>query len=179
MVNRRRWLSTASAGPVLAMMSGSAGRAEHEAKRERKPLELSQYEPRSMLRAKETRVVEAKYPVIDIHTHLSFSAKVEHGVSLAPQRHYLASPETLLPVMDRHNLRALTNLTGGFGEGLIEAVGKFDKAHPGRFFTFTEPSYNRFLEFNYPKLQAQAIGDAHASGARGLKILKTLGLYLR
>ena len=81
--------------------------------------------------------------------------------------------------MDRRNIRALTNLTGGFGNGLVETIQKFDKAYPGRFYTFTEPSYDRFLEPNYPKLQSQAIADAHAAGAKGLKILKTLGLYLR
>ncbi len=51
--------------------------------------------------------------------------------------------------------------------------------YPGRFYTFTEPSYNRVLEPGYSKIQAQAIADAHAAGAKGLKILKTLGLYLR
>jgi len=51
--------------------------------------------------------------------------------------------------------------------------------NPGRFYTFTEPSYSRFKEADYPKLQAQAIARAQRDGARGLKILKTLGLYLR
>jgi predicted TIM-barrel fold metal-dependent hydrolase len=150
-----------------------------ERKPQPKPLDLSQYEPRSMLHVKETQVERARYPVIDIHTHLSFSAKVENGVSLAAERRFIASPESLLPVMDRRNIRALNNLTGGFGSGLLESIQKFDKADPGRFYTFTEPSYDRFLEPEYPKLQAQAIADAHTAGAKGLKILKTLGLYLR
>jgi len=131
------------------------------------------------LHVKETSVPRAKYPVIDIHTHLTVSAKEERGVSIASEREYLATPESVLPIMDRRNLGALTNLTGGFGPGLVETIRKFDKAHPGRFYTFTEPSYNRFLEPDYPKLQAQAIGSAHSAGAKGLKILKTLGLYLR
>lgn len=164
-------------------MFGAAGNdapgAQSAAGHQPKPLELSDYEPRSMLRVKETHVSHARYPVIDIHTHLSFSAKNENGVSVGAARHFLAFPDFLLPVMDRHNIRALTNLTGGFDEGLRECVEKFDKAHPGRFYTFTEPSYNRFLEPDYPKIQAQAIADAHTAGAKGLKILKTLGLYLR
>src|SRR5207247_2222879 len=64
-------------------------------------------------------------------------------------------------------------------QGLADAVGRYDLAFPGRFYTFTEPSYSRFTEPDYPKLEAQAIEQAHRSGARGLKILKTLGLYLR
>jgi len=82
-------------------------------------------------------------------------------------------------MMDAKNIRALVNLTGGYESGLVETVNRFDKAYPGRFFTCCEPSYSRLLEPGYPKLQAQAIADAHAAGARGLKILKTLGLFLR
>jgi predicted TIM-barrel fold metal-dependent hydrolase len=81
--------------------------------------------------------------------------------------------------MDRKNIRAMVNLTGGYEQGLIEAVAKYDRQHPGRFYTFAEPSYSHFKEPDYPKLQAQAIEQAHRDGARGLKILKTLGLYLR
>jgi predicted TIM-barrel fold metal-dependent hydrolase len=81
--------------------------------------------------------------------------------------------------MDRKNIRAMVNLTGGYEGGLAEAVVKYDRAYPGRFYTFTEPSYTHIKETDYPKLQAQAIERAHRDGARGLKILKTLGLYLR
>ncbi|MGI8961287.1 MAG: amidohydrolase family protein [Bryobacteraceae bacterium] len=178
-MNRRQWLTTASIGSFGGMALQGGEPAQDEAQPQPKPLDLSQYEPRSMLHVKETPVERARYPLIDIHTHLSFSSKVENGVSLSPERRFLASPEFLLPVMDRRNLRALTNLTGGFGDGLVQTIQKFDKAHPGRFYTFTEPSYDRFLEPNYPKLQAQAIADGHSAGAKGLKILKTLGLYLR
>ena len=73
----------------------------------------------------------------------------------------------------------MVNLTGGFDKGLAEAVKKYDKARPGRFYTFTEPAYSRFKDPNYPKNQAETIEQAHRDGARGLKILKTLGLYLR
>jgi predicted TIM-barrel fold metal-dependent hydrolase len=178
-INRRQWLTTASVGSLGGIAVQGREPAQQESKPQAKSLDLSQYEPRSMLRVKETRVERARYPLIDIHTHLSFSSKVENGVSLSPERRFLASPESLLPVMERRNIRALTNLTGGFGTGVVETVQKFDNARPGRFYTFTEPSYDHFLEPNYPKLQSQAIADAHSAGAKGLKILKTLGLYLR
>src|SRR6202020_660429 len=87
--------------------------------------------------------------------------------------------QELLAVMDRKNIRAMVNLTGGYENGLADAVAKYDRLYPGRFYTFTEPSYSRFKEADYPKLLAQAIEGAHRDGARGLKILKTLGLYLR
>ena len=177
-INRRSALrfNLFAAGTAAAL---STPAVSAEADSSAAPLDLAQYQPRSMLHVKETQVVKARYPVIDIHTHLSFSAKSEQGVNLSPARVYLADPSFLLPVMDRHNIRALNNLTGGFGPGLSEAIRKFDETHPGRFYTFTEPSYNLFLDPNYPKLQAQAIADAHTAGAKGLKIVNTLGLYLR
>jgi predicted TIM-barrel fold metal-dependent hydrolase len=143
------------------------------------PLELSQYEPKSMLHVRESRVERSKFPSIDFHTHISVSTKSEKGVGLSPDREYLGTPQELLAVMDRKNIRAMVNLTGGYEAGLADTVTKYDRAYPGRFYTFTEPSYSRFKEPNYPALQAQAIERAHRDGARGLKILKTLGLYLR
>jgi len=177
--NRRGWLKRLAGSALAAAALPRPAAAQDESAPQPAPLDLSQYEPRSMLHVKETRVVRARYPVIDIHTHLSFSAKSVNGVSLAAERKFLAPPSDLLPMMDRHNIRALNNLTGGFGAGLVETINKFDKAYPGRFYTFTEPSYNRFLEPDYPNIQAQAIADAQAAGAHGLKILKTLGLFLR
>ncbi len=185
MINRRQWLrglgmalgasahtgTQAFATPLpqtASQESSSAGR-----------LALADYEPKSMLQVRETRVERARFPALDVHTHISLSVKSENGIELAPERKYLGQPAELLAVMDRKNVRAMVNLTGGFDNGLVEAVTKYDKAFPGRFFTFTEPSYSKFLEPNYPRLQAGAIEQAHRAGARGLKILKTLGLYLR
>jgi predicted TIM-barrel fold metal-dependent hydrolase len=176
---RRAWLQRIAAGTAGAAAIGTLASAQDDAPAKPKPLDLSEYQPRSMLHVKETHVVRARYPVIDIHTHLSFSKESKNGVSLAAERNFLGTPEYLLAVMDRHNLRALTNLTGGFGPGLVEAVQKYDRSYPGRFYTFTEPWYSRLLEADYPKFQGQAIADAHAAGAKGLKILKTLGLFLR
>jgi predicted TIM-barrel fold metal-dependent hydrolase len=169
MMNRRQWIC----GITLTALARAAEQPR------RKSLDLPDYEPKSMLHTSETHVARARFPVIDIHTHISFSKKAEKGVQLAAERNFLAPPQELLAVMDRKNLRAMVNLTGGFGAGLVEAIAKYDKAFPGRFYTFTEPWYSRFTEPNYPKFQAEAIEQAHRDGARGLKILKTLGLYLR
>jgi len=180
LINRRQWLYG------IGMLAGGSRRigwaAETLAEPEEKkpaPLELSQYEPKSMLQVHETHVERSKFPLIDFHTHISVSAKSEKGVALSPERHYLGTPQELLSVMDRKNIKTMVNLTGGYEKGLVEAVQKYDRAYPGRFLTFTEPSYSHFKEANYPKLQADAIEQAHRDGARGLKILKTLGLYLR
>lgn len=179
MFNRRNWFRALGASAILGATPLANTAAAEKPAGNSCPLALADYEPKSMLRVKETHVGRARYPVIDIHTHLTFSAKNVHGVSLAAERRFLTTADEVLPVMDRHNIRALNNLTGGFGDGLTETIAKFDRAHPGRFYTFTEPCYNRFLEPKYPQIQAQAIADAYSAGAKGLKILKTLGLYLR
>lgn len=143
-------------------------------------LNLKDFEPKSMLVAKATRVERSRYPVIDFHGHLSFSAQSQNGISLTDARRYPAPPSELLPVMDRKNIQAMVNLTGGYGDGLREAITKFDKAHPGRFLTFAEPAWAMTMEPDYPKRQADLLEKAvKQDGARGLKVLKTLGLYLR
>src|SRR5258708_29754148 len=132
-----------------------------------------------MLRVHESHIERSKFPLIDFHTHISGSTKSEKGVELSPDREYFGTPQELLEVMDRKNIRAMVNLTGGYDSGLAEAVTKYDRAYPGRFYTFAEPSYSRFNEPTYPTLQAQALEQAHRDGPRGLKILKTLRLYSR
>jgi predicted TIM-barrel fold metal-dependent hydrolase len=180
-MNRRQLLCTTG----LGLMGGAVAHARvlpaslSDAKSQSGSLSLADYEPKSMLEVRETHVDRARFPVIDIHTHITVSSKSKDGVELVPERQYLGTPEELLAVMDRKNIRSMVNLTGGYDAGLAEAVTKYDRAFRDRFYTFTEPSYSRFLDPDYPKLQAQAIEQAHKDGARGLKILKTLGLYLR
>jgi predicted TIM-barrel fold metal-dependent hydrolase len=185
-INRRRWLqalgltvaASAQSKAAHAIPSATAD-AESPSTAKPKPLPLADYEPHSMLHAQQTEVPRAAFPVVDVHTHITVSAKQKNGVSLSAQRTYLGQPDELLAVMDRKNIRAMVNLTGGYDEGLVEAISKYDKAHPGRFYCLTEPCYEKFLDPNFAKIQAAEIERAHQAGARGLKILKTLGLYLR
>jgi predicted TIM-barrel fold metal-dependent hydrolase len=169
--------TAASAGVLPIRSSGEQALGNEESTP--RSLILEDYEPRSMLQLHETHVERARYPVIDIHTHISLSAKWKNGVPVTPERRYLATPQELLSVMDRKNIHSMVNLTGGYGEELTQAVQKYDRSHHDRFYTCTEPSYSRLLESGYPGLQERAIEQACRNGAKGLKILKTLGLYLR
>jgi len=159
----------ASATALPSAKPGNAG----------KPLQLADFQPRSMLHVPETKVTRSRYPVIDIHTHLSFTAKSANGVGIGEEMKYLATAEGVLPLMDRKNIRVMVNLTGGVGKGLEETVRKFQQPHPDRFVIFTEPWWERTNEPGYGQFQADEIIRAHKAGARGLKVLKTLGLYLR
>ncbi len=179
-IGRRRLLG--SAGVLLAAGRISAGNVVSptiEGDNAGEPLLLRNFEPRSMLHVRETKVLRSRYPVIDIHTHLSSVAKHAGGVGIGEEMQYFATAEDVLPLMDRKNLRIMVNLTGGVGKGLQEAIRKFQTPHPDRFLTFTEPWWERTNQPGYSQFQADEIVRAHQAGARGLKILKTLGLYLR
>jgi predicted TIM-barrel fold metal-dependent hydrolase len=159
---RRRWLAAL----------GAAGLARAQ---KTTPLPLAEYEPKSMLHVHESSVPRSRYPVIDIHTHLTWvDTKVRY-----PKVVYNASPEEILPVMDRKNIRLMVNLTGGCGPALEEVVQYWQAPNPKRFLVFTQPWFGRIREANYPKMQADEIERAHKTGARGVKVLKELGLVLR
>lgn len=138
-------------------------------------LALRDYRPKSMLRVPEHEVSTPRFPVIDVHSHLSKSGGLQGTETVT----ITARPKDLLPVMDRKGVRTIVNLTGGTGTGLVKALSSLDMAAPGRFVTFTEPSWARFGEPGYPEWQAEELSRAKKVGAAGLKVLKTLGLYLR
>jgi predicted TIM-barrel fold metal-dependent hydrolase len=164
-----------------ALGAGAAGRAAAEGDScptAGQPLLLRDFRPRSMLHVHETRVERPRFPVLDVHTHLTFAAGLRRGPGADDVR-FNTSPAEALAVMDRKGIQAMVNLTGGHGAGLEKALDAFDRAHPGRFYTCTEPIYGELLEPRYPQRQADAIEKAAKAGARGLKILKTLGLFLR
>jgi hypothetical protein len=73
MIKRRDWMQGIGGGLLGAAAGAEAQTAEE--KRKPKTLDISEYEPRSMLRVHETKVERAKFPLIDIHTHLSWSVK--------------------------------------------------------------------------------------------------------
>src|ERR1035438_5918559 len=148
-MNRRELLYGTGLGIVSSMAAHAGVSASEPSEEEPKPkvLDLPDYQPVSMLHVHETHVEKSRYPVIDFHTHISFSAKGEKGVPMVAERKYAATPEELLPVMDSKNLRSMVNLTGGYGAGLAEAVKKYDKVFPDRFYTFTEPAYSQILAY--------------------------------
>ncbi len=176
-INRRQLLSNLAAATLGAAPFARAIRTLANAPQDRNqsPLPLKDYEPRSMLRVTETKVERARFPVIDFHTHLSF---VDRNARPEKSR-FRAKRDEILPVMDRKNVRAMVNLTGGYGAALEETISYWQTPSPDRFLVFTEPWFNRIAEANYPQFQADQIEIAKKAGARGLKVLKTLGLYLR
>jgi predicted TIM-barrel fold metal-dependent hydrolase len=162
MVNSRRLLRRHFLGLAPAALAA-----------QRQPLDLSQFEPRSMLHVRETAVPRAMFPVIDIHTHLGW------GDPQGEKSDLIWPPERVLEVMDRKNIRMMVHLTGGYGKALEENVRRLVKPYPERFMVFTQPWFAKASEPGYARFQADEIARAHRAGARGLKVLKSLGLVVR
>jgi predicted TIM-barrel fold metal-dependent hydrolase len=189
-VNRREWLQkTGAAVGAAVATTGVDAYADGDLRAEQaaaapaqaapvKPdasLKLVDYQPKSMLHVPATLVEKAAFPVIDMHTHLA----VPNAQAAGRQSRRAVPPADLLKVMDARNLRTMVNLTGGQGERLAATIAGLDRAHPGRFLTFTEPTWTAAQRPDYAKWQADEIGKAKAAGAMGIKVLKTLGLFLR
>jgi predicted TIM-barrel fold metal-dependent hydrolase len=127
---------------------------------------LRDFAPDSMLKVRATEVRRARYPVIDVHCHLNDGIVMQRSVN----------PEQFIRVMDEANVKSAINLTGGWGERLRASLDKLGAAFPGRFFVFTQIDYSRIDEPNY---LLQNLDEAHAAGAKGVKVLKDLGLTVR
>jgi hypothetical protein len=172
---RRGWLSAAGASLIGASVGRDAEAADEApaiqqpAANQKPQLPLAEFEPKSMLHVEETLVPRARFPVIDFHSHVSWRSAQRPGVP----------PAELVKTMDAVNLHTMVNLTGGSGEQLATAIKTFDRGFPGRFVSMTEPTWTRASEAGYSAWQADEIAKAKAAGAVGVKILKTLGLYLR
>ena len=73
-LDRRQWFGIMGAGLVAGVGSKPAA-AETGKPRDpggdKKHLELSDFEPKSMLKLPEHKVARARFPVIDVHTHLN------------------------------------------------------------------------------------------------------------
>ena len=182
MITRRTWLESLGAGALAlsgATLPACSARRAAQPATPTADLKLVDFQPKSMLHVPVTRVERAKFPVVDVHAHLSWAKDMRGGVGVSEERVWWGKPEQLIEVMDRKNVQTLVNLTGGWGTGLEQAIAMFDRKFPGRFVTLTEPAYGRFLDAKYAQLQADEIERAKRAGARGLKVLKTLGLFLR
>jgi predicted TIM-barrel fold metal-dependent hydrolase len=177
---RRRFLFSSLAAAGLSGCSTPPAPSEPESTAGA-TMGLQEFQPKSTLVVPQHPILRAKYPAIDVHTHVFFSTGLRKAQDPQAQPGY-PSPEQLQQIlqwMDELNLRTMVNLTGGTGEELELAVKTLSQAHPERFLVCTEPSYTRIQEPDFAKLQADELRRAQEQGARGLKVLKTLGLFLR
>jgi predicted TIM-barrel fold metal-dependent hydrolase len=141
----------------------SAGAADHP---------LRRFAPRPRLVVPWTQVERSRVPCVDAHAHLGRWLTADWSVS---------EPRELIRVMDDANVQAVVNLDGRWGEELDANLARYDRAYPGRFFTFCHPDWERLREpgRRAGRLLADDLSAAVARGARGLKVWKDLGLRVR
>ena len=133
-------------------------------------LSLAQYAPRSMLHAAARPVRRAAFPVIDFHQHTNDhldGERLPHPV------------DRLLQVMDGANVRTMVVLTGPRGPHLEGLLAALVKPHPGRFVVFTQIDWWAIDRPNFVEAAVAQLRADVGRGARGLKVLKDLGLYLK
>jgi uncharacterized protein len=127
-------------------------------------LRLVDWEPKSMLVVKETRIEKPRFPVIDIHNHLRDLDKAEY----------------YLQQMDEAGVWICIGLDG-------HSRNDFYKEHlrvshgvsKERFHIYFAPDFSRIDEPDFGINEAQKLEEAVRAGVRGLKIFKSLGLTLR
>ncbi len=122
---------------------------------------LKDFTPKSMLRVDENPVARARFPVIDFHGHLS-----------------RGDPERMIRVMDACNVRMIVDFDGGFGERFERQKGRFEK-HAGRFVHFARLEWRTIDDEDFSRKAPRQLEADVRAGARGLKISKALGLYVR
>jgi len=163
-----------------AALTGSPVQTERNGQREPK-LALEDYQPRSALAVPQTRVSRAKFPVIDVHTHVSniFGRDSRAPEPSGPSAQASRQLDQIVRWMDELNIRMMVNQTGRTLEPLKRNIAVLEGPYKGRFLNCVEPSWDRVPEPGYPKWQADQLARAKGAGAVGVKVLKTLGLYLR
>jgi predicted TIM-barrel fold metal-dependent hydrolase len=131
---------------------------------------LHDFRPRPALRVPETRLPRPRVPAIDAHNHLGrwLSHWVrDDGDWVVPD------VGALLSLMDETGVEAIVNLDGRWGDELEANLDRYDRAHPGRFFTFCHVDWAHLAE---PGRLVASLRASRDAGARGLKVWKDLGL---
>lgn len=129
------------------------------------------YTPRPLLRVPGHPVSRARFPVIDVHKHLGYSPAA--GASGWP-----GDVSELVDGMDRLHIRAMINLDGFSGGHLHRVLERYGE-HPDRFITFAGAAWHRSAEADFGPREGRDLATSIEAGARGFKVFKGLGLWLR
>lgn len=136
---------------------------------QRKTLLLRDFHPKSMLHVPEHAPQRAKFYVLDVHNHTNDPAGI--GDQMPSQ--------DVVRIMDETNVKQIVILTGMWGDKLQHLIDTMVKPHPGRFIVFTQIDWSKIDDPDFGREMVRQLDDGVARGARGLKILKDLGLGVR
>lgn len=125
-------------------------------------LSFEEYNPKSTLVVPENKIIKAKYPFIDIHSH--------------QYRMGTQDLSALITDMDQLNMGIMINLSGGSGNRLNQAVKNANDHYPNRFGVFANVSFEGVGNEGWGEAAAKQLEEDVRHGAKGLKIYKSLGL---
>jgi uncharacterized protein len=129
------------------------------------PPSIVDYRPKSTVVADAHLVPRARFPVVDVHSHLQIR------------------PETIeqtIKEMDALNIRVLVNLSGGSGEGLQQLARTIrESKYQDRFRLFANVNWDGAGAPGWRESAIAALEEAVKNGAIGLKVFKNLGLTTR
>ncbi|HET9060135.1 MAG TPA: amidohydrolase family protein [Acidimicrobiales bacterium] len=129
---------------------------------------LGNYQPRSTLEVPVHLRSAACVPAVNFHTHL--------GRWLSPEGTWMEPDvDALVAMMRSCNIKAIVNLDGRWGAELEENLDRYDRAHPGSFYTFCHVDWRLLDERDGSERLVQSLQKSVSAGARGLKVWKDLG----
>ena len=115
------------------------------------------------------KIERAKYYVIDVHNHINDAQGIDDHMD----------PAKVVQIMDATNVKTVVILTGMWGDKLQKVIDEMVKPYPGRFIVFTQIDWSKIDAPDFSQQMVRQIDDAVSRGARGLKLLKDLGLGVR
>ena len=162
---------------LLAFVSGLEGSAQQTGigykpatdADSKKTILLKDFHPEPALHAAVHEIHRAKFPVIDVHSHTNDAVGIGDRVD----------PKEMIARMDRLNIKTIVVLTGMWGDKLQSIIDNMVKPYSGRFVVFTQFDWSKINDPNFSQLMVRQIDESVARGARGLKVLKELGLGVR
>lgn len=132
-------------------------------------LKLEDWNPKSMLKVKQSKIIKPATPVIDVHNHLGAGRD-----QLTDKR-----VRAYLRAMDDAGVQTVVNLDGGWGKQLRETLNALDQRYPKRFLTFALLDFSDIDDPNWTEREAKRLREGFEAGAKGLKFFKSFGLGYR
>lgn len=130
-------------------------------------LQWEDYAPVSTLVVPQHPVSKGKYAFVDAHAH-----QWRIGDASAQDIARLVAD------MDSLNMAVMVNLSGGSGASLLQKVRNTEAHAPGRFVHYANIDFDRISEPGFGAAAAAQLEEDVKNGARGLKIFKSLGMYI-
>ena len=140
--------------------------------RDSRGLKLEEYDPQPTLKTKESTILRAKFPVIDVHEHLG-QFKSQYPEECA---------ERTIAIMDSCHIEVMIDMDGAWRDRLVESIQAYQGNYPGRFIHFVH-FMSLFPDIlgdpNFEGLAVSRLEESHRLGAKGLKVWKDFGTTLK